>query len=123
MSSNRLRVLLVDDEPDIVSVLKQGLKLKGFEVDAFTDPRQALEQFKPDYYDLVVSDIKMPIMNGFQLCRKIREEDKSARFYFLSAFDIYAKEAEAMFPTLGSKAFIKKPIRYEELAAILMQRP
>jgi DNA-binding response OmpR family regulator len=117
-----LRVLLVDDEPDIVSVLKQGLKLKGFEVDGFTDPRKALEQFKPDYYDLVVTDIKMPIMNGFQLCRKIREQDESVRFYFLSAFDIYAKEAETMFPTLGSKCFIKKPIRYEDLAAILMQR-
>ena len=117
-----MRVLLVDDESDIVSVLKQGLKLKGFEVDEFTDPRKALEQFKPDYYDLVVSDVKMPIMNGFQLCRKIREQDPTVRFYFLSAFHIYAKEAEAMFPTLGSKVCIKKPIRYEELAAILMQR-
>jgi len=76
LSAKRLRVLLVDDESDIVSVLKQGLKLKGFEVDEFTDPRKALEQFKPDYYDLVVSDVKMPIMNGFQLCRKIREKSK-----------------------------------------------
>lgn len=42
-----LRVLLIDDEPDIVSVLGQGLKLKGFEVDGFTDPIKALEQFKP----------------------------------------------------------------------------
>ena len=55
------------------------------------------------------------------MCRKIREQDPTVRFYFLSAFDIYAKEAEAMFP-IGSKVFIKKPILYEELAAILMQR-
>lgn len=67
-----MRVLLVDDEPDIVSVLKQGLKLKGFVVDGSTDPLKALEKFQPDYYDIVVSDIKMPIINGFQLCRKIR---------------------------------------------------
>lgn len=116
-----LRVLLVDDEPDIVSVLKQGLKLKGFEVDDFTDPIKALEQFKPGYYDIVVSDIKMPTMNGFQLCRKIQEQDPKIRIFFLSAFDIYAKEAEIMFPTLHSRIFIKKPIGYQELAAKLMQ--
>lgn len=121
MDPKPMRVLLVDDEADIVSVLKQGLKLKGFEVDAFTDPRKALEQYKPDYYDFIVSDIRMPNMTGFQLIRKIREQDTGARIYFLSAFDIYAKEAESVFPTLGSKAFIKKPIRYEELAAILKQ--
>ena len=116
-----LRVLLVDDEPDIVSVLKQGLKLKGFEVEGFTDPRNALEQFKPDYYDIVVSDVKMPDINGFQFCRKIKELDAKVKIFFLSAFDIYAKEAESMFPTLRAKAFIKKPIRYEDLATKLSQ--
>lgn len=117
-----LRVLIVDDEPDIISFLKEGLKLRGFEVDGFTDPRKALEQFKPNSYDIVVSDIKMPHINGFQLCRKIKEKDARVRVYFLSAFDIYAKEAETIFPTLGSTVFIKKPIRYQELAAILSQK-
>ena len=123
MAAKPLRVLLVDDEPDIVSVLKQGLKLNGFEVDGFTDPGTALEQFRPGYYDCIVSDVKMPNLNGFQLCRKIREQDPEVKIYLLSAFDIYAKEAEAVFPTLGSKSsFIKKPIRYQELAAILKQK-
>ena len=70
MTAKPMRVLLVDDESDIVSVLKRGLKLKGFEVDGSTYPLKALEKFQPDYYDIVVSDIKMPIINGFQLCRK-----------------------------------------------------
>ena len=121
LTEKTLRVLLVDDEPDIVSVLKQGLKLKGFEVDGFTDPRTALDQFKPDYYDFVVSDIKMPGISGFQLCRRIREKDPKAKIFLLSAFDIYEKEAESMFPTLQTEAFIKKPIRYDELAARLMR--
>lgn len=121
MAEKTLRVLLVDDEPDIVSVLKQGLKLKGFEVDGFTDPRTALDQFKPGHYDFVVSDIKMPGISGFQLCRKIREKDPKAKIFLLSAFDIYEKEAESMFPTLQTEAFIKKPIRYDELAARLMR--
>ena len=114
--------MLIDDEPDIVSVLSQGLKLKGFEVDGFTDPRKALEQFKPSYYDIIISDIKMPIMNGFQLVRKIRQQDPNAKIFFLSAFDIYAKEAQVMFPTLGSNAFIRKPIRYEQLAALITRK-
>ena len=121
MTSRPLRVLLVDDEPDIVSVLKQGLKLKGFQVDGYTDPLKALDQFKADYYDIVLSDIKMPVMNGFQLCRKLIEKDPKIRIFFLSAFDIYQKEAEAVFPTLKSHKFIKKPIRYEDLANLLMQ--
>jgi DNA-binding response OmpR family regulator len=121
MAQKSLRILLVDDEPDIVAVLKQGLKIKGFEVDGFTDPRMAMEHFKPDYYDFIICDIKMPNMTGFQLVRKLREQDTRARVYFLSAFDIYEKEAKTVFPTLGSKSFIKKPIRYEQLAAILMQ--
>lgn len=122
MAAKPLRVLLVDDEPDIVSVLKQGLKLNGFEVDGFTDPGKALERFRPGYYDYIVSDIKMPDLNGFQLCRKIREQDPVVKIYLLSAFDIYAKEAETLFPTLGSESFIKKPIRYQELAEILKQK-
>ncbi len=122
LTEKPLRVLIVDDEPDIISVLKEGLKLKGFEVDGFTDPRKALEQFKPNSYDIVVSDIKMPHINGFQLCRKIKEKEARVRVYLLSAFDIYAKEAETIFPTLGSTVFIRKPIRYQELAAILSQK-
>ena len=122
MAAKPLRVLLVDDEPDIVSVLKQGLKLNGFVVDGFTDPGKALEQFRPDYYDCIVSDIKMPNLSGFQLCRKIRERDPQVRIYLLTAFDIYAKEAETIFPSLGLKSFIKKPIRYQELAEILKQK-
>jgi len=73
-------------------------------------------------YDIVVSDIKMPHINGFKLCRKIKAKEARVRVYLLSAFDIYAKEAETIFPTLGSTVFIKKPIRYQELAAILSQK-
>ena len=114
-----MRILLVDDELDIVSVLKKGLQLKGFEVDGFIDPLKALEKSNPDYYDIVLSDIRMPGMNGFQFCRKILEKDPKVKIFFLSAFDIYEKEAETVFPTLKPK-FIKKPISYEDLTAVLV---
>ena len=121
MADSLPRVLLVDDESDIVNVLKQGLKLKGFKVDAFTDPARALIEFKPDFYDFLITDIRMPEINGFELYRKIREIDRKIKVYFLTAFDIYEKEAESMFPSLNAKRFIKKPIRYQDLAQTLLE--
>lgn len=54
------RLLIVEDEPDIAQILKSGLERVGYQVDAFTDPREALSQFKADYYDLFLLDIRMP---------------------------------------------------------------
>jgi DNA-binding response OmpR family regulator len=61
------RILLVDDEPDITSVTKRGLKSNGFEVNAFTDPVEALSNFKTGIYDLLLLDAKMPKIDGFEL--------------------------------------------------------
>jgi len=61
------RLLLVDNEPDNISVLSMGLEDEGFKVDAFNDPLLVLTQFKPHYYDLLLTDIYMPNINGFQL--------------------------------------------------------
>src|ERR687887_378042 len=69
------RILLVDDEPDICLVFKTVLKDEGFKVDSFEDPQLALSHLKPDFYDLVVLDIKMPGMNGFQLYKELRKID------------------------------------------------
>jgi two-component system, NtrC family, nitrogen regulation response regulator GlnG len=63
----KLRILLVDDEPDVVEVFGRGLKLKGIQVDVYTSPQEALESFKPNTYDLAILDIRMPDMTGFQL--------------------------------------------------------
>jgi DNA-binding NtrC family response regulator len=113
--------MVIDDERDIVSVLTRGLTLKGLEVHGFTDPAEALEHFKPGSFDFVITDIRMPTINGFQLYRKLREKDERIRVFFLTAFDIYEKEAKTMFPSLDPKCFIKKPIRYEDLARILIE--
>lgn len=103
LTEKPLRVLIVDDEPDIISVLKEGLKLKGFEVDGFTDPRKALEQFKPNSYDIVVSDIKMPHINGFQLCRKIKE--KEARESTSSVPLIYTQKKQKRYSLRSARRF------------------
>ena len=67
--SNEHRMLLVDDDPDVVEVLRRELKVKGLQVDAYTSPEEALQSFKPGVYDLAILDIRMPAMTGFQLYR------------------------------------------------------
>ena len=67
------RILVVDDEPDNISVFSIGLEDEGFTVDTFTDPQLALSAFKAETYDLLILDIKMPNMNGFELYEKVKK--------------------------------------------------
>ena len=69
------RILLVDDEPDHCLTYQMTLQDAGFKCVSFTDSYKALQEFTPDYYDLVILDIRMPKLDGFALCEKIREVD------------------------------------------------
>ena len=114
--NKKLRILLVDDEPDVVEVFERGLKLVGMRVDADTSPQEALQYFKPNTYDLAILDIRMPDMTGFQLHRAMKKRDPSITTCFLSAFEIQADEFKSVFPSMdGVKAIIKKPISINEL--------
>ena len=73
------RILIVDDEPDIAQVLKMGLEENGFAVDTYNDPLDAILNFKADSYDLLLIDIKMPKMNGFELYNRLHQIDKKAK--------------------------------------------
>lgn len=116
-SSSKLRVLIVDDEADIGSVLKSGLeRLHGHCVNVYNDSIHALEEFKPNLYDAVVLDIRMPGMDGLHLSREIRQMDSKCQICFMSAFEINESEAEKVMPTLPSHCFIKKPITIKALA-------
>lgn len=76
------RILIVDDEPDINLALKIVLEDKGFRVDTFEDPLLALDNFRKEFYDLLIVDIKMQKLNGFELFRKIRSIDNKAKVCF-----------------------------------------
>src|ERR1051326_5419204 len=102
----KLRVLVVDDEKDIVDTLKRGLNLSGFSVDVFTDPEEALANFKPNYYDAIILDIRIPKINGFELARQIWKQEPKAEICFLTAFEIFRFEAERVFPTMKSFCFV-----------------
>ena len=109
------RVAIVDDEPDITIVLKRGLEKHGFAVETFNDPQVALQGFKPQYYDLMIIDIRMPKLNGFDLYRAIRKKDSNIKVCFLTAFEIYYDEFRKIFPTVDVKAFVRKPVSISNL--------
>src|SRR5919197_3758790 len=84
-TKERRRILVVDDEIDITLSLKTVLEGDQFEVDSFNDPISALNSFKAGLYDLLILDIKMPKMNGFQLYREIKNIDDKGKVCFLTA--------------------------------------
>jgi two-component system catabolic regulation response regulator CreB/two-component system response regulator ChvI len=118
MLDTKKRLLIVDDEHDIISPLNCLFQENGFEVVSFTDPLLALERFKPQYYDLLILDIKMPQMNGFELYRQIRRKDDSVKVCFLTAlgdlrnYEQYKNEA---YPKPNERHFIAKPIPNDEI--------
>jgi two-component system, OmpR family, response regulator ChvI len=109
------RVLIVDDEQMITTPLKLGLERAGLAVTAFNDPLKALEGVKHERFDLIITDIRMPRMNGFELYREIRKHDPDSPICFLSAFEIEDTEFGRMFPNTKAHIFLKKPISMKDL--------
>jgi DNA-binding response OmpR family regulator len=109
----------VDDEKDACLVYKMVLEDNGFEVDSFEDPVLALSNFKPDFYDLVVLDIRMSGMNGFKLYLEMRKIDNKVKICFLTASEMYhedyRKEEAADIAALDKALFILKPISNGDL--------
>jgi DNA-binding response OmpR family regulator len=112
----RRNVLLVDDDHDIIEVLKRGLQTHGMYVDSYTSPQEALASFRPNTYDIAILDIRMPAMTGFQLFRELKKFDTGLPVCFLSAFEIQPEEFKSMFPSMdGVKSIIKKPVSINKL--------
>jgi DNA-binding response OmpR family regulator len=112
------KVLLVDDERDLNLTLKLNLEENGFKVDSFTDPLSALENFKEEagMYELLILDMKMPQMNGFELYRQIKKIDDKVKVCFLTAGEIdYEQFRKELFPALDNNCYIQKPIENEML--------
>jgi CheY-like chemotaxis protein len=116
----------VDDEPDIAMTLKLGLESSNdrsddkqkikFDVTSYTDPVEALSNFKPNFYDLLLVDITMPLMNGFELCEKVLLYDVNIRVCFMTAGEINQEAIRELYPlrTIGG-CFIKKPVEIDHL--------
>ena len=105
------RILIADDDPDITLSFSIGLEDGGFEVYTYNDPLDALSNFKPGFYDLLLVDINMPKMNGFELCTKISEIDLNVKICFITAGDINIDGLREVYPTLSTECFIKNQLQ------------
>ena len=114
-SRRGMRILVVDDEKDIALVLKKGLESQGFHADAFDRPECALMNFRAGSYDLILTDMRMPEMNGIELYQEVRKIDTKVKVCFLSAYEEFRKA----FPLTESICFIKKPISISNLLKIV----
>jgi DNA-binding response OmpR family regulator len=111
-------ILVVDDEPDITTSIKNGLTRNGFEVTTYNDPVSALERYNAGSYDLLLLDIRMPKMNGFELYREIKKKDNgTTKVCFFTAFEVYYDEFKKIFPNVEVKCFIRKPVTINELVS------
>jgi DNA-binding response OmpR family regulator len=117
MRNKKKRVLIVDDEPDVMLVLKQVLDENGFEADSYDEPRLALNNFKANMYDLLLLDIKMPDINGLDLYQEMRKIDDKVKVCFLTASEMFYEKfrKEEPYSKFDKELFIAKPIENEEL--------
>jgi len=102
------KIAIVDDERDILEVLEEALSRK-FQVTTFLNPLDALSEIKSGKFDLVLSDIMMPQIDGLTLLKRVRESNKSVAFIMMTAFDSMDKALEAH--TYGASNYIKKPFK------------
>jgi DNA-binding response OmpR family regulator len=121
-NGKKTRVLLVDDEPDIVYLVKVGLERSGLEVDVYTDPVIALQNFKRGLYQLLILDIKMPNMDGTELLSRIRKEDDKVRICFFTASGQLDSSYEKVFENSHDNfLFVPKPISILEMTKQIEQ--
>jgi len=95
------------------------LEAAGYSVTTFTDPEEASMYFKSNYYDLLLIDIRMRKMNGFELFRALKRKDENVKVCFLTAFEIHAHEFKKVFPSYQVHCFIRKPVSMKDLITIV----
>ena len=116
-ATNQMMIQVVDDDFDILNVINLYLRQVGLNVFGFTDPNLALEHFRINCKDyiLVVSDIRMPGMNGFEFVRNIREIKPDVKILLMTAFDINTTIFSEELLATKVNGFIQKPISLKRL--------
>ena len=117
------RILIVDDEADVTITFKAGIEEsynnngtdKRIEVYTSNNPVVAISEFKPAFYDLLLVDINMPHMNGFELCEKILAIDINVKVCFMSSGEINREAPREIYPTLTVGCFMRKPMTIDYL--------
>jgi DNA-binding response OmpR family regulator len=118
------KVLFVDDEPDLTTMLKIALEGVGFSIDIFNDPAMALESFKLSLYGLVILDIMMPKMDGFELYTQLKRMDPGVKVCFLTASSqMYWEELRKQkYSELNRDLFLEMPLPIDEIIDEIKKR-
>ena len=116
VTERRKKVLIVDDESSMVSVLQRHVSNAGYTYDTASNGLEALEKIKKEQPDLVLLDLMMPGMNGFETCRRIREDEKSRRIPVLIITALRSESDSDAAAACGANEFIVKPIDGPHLA-------
>jgi len=122
------RILIVDDDKDITITFKAGIEegnnhsdaKRRIEVYTYNNPVKALLEFKPNFYDLLLVDIKMSDMNGFELCKNILAIDINVKVCFMSSGEINHEALREIYPSLSVGCFIRKPVTVNDLVKRIM---
>lgn len=119
----RKRILVVDDNSDIALTLRLGLENteESMQVNSYDNPVKTLVEFKPNFYDLVLVDINMPLMNGFELCQKLLQKDINIKVCFMTSGEINMDAVREVHPIKSIGCFIKKPITTDALVKRIRQ--
>jgi DNA-binding NtrC family response regulator len=119
---NNASILVVDDEYDIVNLIKRSLEIEGLRVCSFTDPFVALDHFNSDPKDqhsIVISDIKMPGMNGFEFVKKAKDIDKQIKIILMTAYEINQEEFHNVLSDIKVEVFLQKPFHIQQLNDVI----
>ncbi|MBJ6143449.1 response regulator transcription factor [Hymenobacter sp. BT559] len=110
-----MRVLVVEDELKVIAVLKQGFEEEGFTVDVAFDGKTGHLMALGTQYDIILLDIGLPHLNGYELCQLIRRRDAQVPILMLTALGTTDNKVEAL--TLGADDYLVKPFEFRELLA------
>ena len=114
-------ILVVDDEFDIVNLIRQALQKQGFTTYAFTDPLLALEHLETnsENYGLVLADVRMPGMNGFELVKKIKSMHPTIKILLMSAFEFNDRDLSKVLASIKIDGYVQKPVSTKQLINII----
>lgn len=112
-----MKILLIDDDADSLECLSTSLEPAGYRCDKFTVPEEAVEAFYQSQYDVVITDMKMPGLNGIQVLKMVRSFDQQVKVIFVTAYG--DRETAAAAVNHGAYAFLGKPVDFAKLMEIL----
>jgi DNA-binding response OmpR family regulator len=118
------KILVVNDEPDVTTMLKMTLERVGFRVDTFNDPVLALKSYKPHLYDLVILDVIMPELDGLELYTQLKRKDSGVNICFLTASSEPYREKllKEKYNQLSRDLFLEMPLPTSELIREVKKR-